>query len=278
MTRIKLTIAYVGTNYCGWQIQAAASNGSVAEQPSVQSSVMFAVEQILGAKAYVHGAGRTDSGVHADAQVAHFDAPDDMAGLDWQLALNTRLPHDIRIAGAEIAAPDFHAQRDALRKTYVYRLWLDRRYTPPQWYPFVWTCGSLDEEAEEAMEDAARYLCGRHDFAALRNAGTEVASSVRTVETVDRVTVADVPMLRMWRFEADGFLKQMVRNMMGLLVWVGQGKIDRHDVPRILAAGDRRHGGMTAPAQGLTLHKVWYAGELAERLKCEQAVFTRAPL
>jgi len=266
MPRIKLTIAYVGTNYCGWQIQAAASSGVVGEHPSVQSSVMRAVEQILGVKSHVHGAGRTDSGVHADAQVAHFDVPDNKAGVDWQLALNTRLPHDIRIAGAEIVVPEFHAQSDALRKTYLYRLWLDRRYTPPQWHPFVWTCGPLNEEA---MEDAARHLCGRHDFAALRNAGTEVVSSVRTVETVARVTVADLPTLRIWRFEADGFLKQMARNMMGLLVCVGQGKIAVGDVPRILAAGDRRHNGTTAPARGLTLHKVWYAADLVERRNME---------
>ena len=256
MTRIKLTIAYVGARYCGWQIQAAAHNGSRGELPSVQGVVMRAVERVLGARVHVHGAGRTDSGVHADAQVAHLDVPGDKAGVDWQRALNTLLPHDIRIAGAEIAAPGFHAQRDALRKTYLYRLWLDRRYTPPQWHPFVWDCGPLDEDV---MEDAARHLRGRHDFAALRNAGGDAADSVRTVEAAARETVADVPMLRVWRFEADGFLKQMVRNMMGLLVRAGQGKLDPGDVPRILKARDRRHGGMTAPARGLTLHKVWYA-------------------
>ena len=91
MIRIKLTIAYVGANYRGWQTQAAAAG----EQPTVQSTVMRAVEHILGAKVHVHGAGRTDSGVHADAQVAHFDAPDDKAGVDWQLALNARLPYEI---------------------------------------------------------------------------------------------------------------------------------------------------------------------------------------
>lgn len=261
MPRIKLTIAYVGGAYCGWQIQAAAKSGATGERPSVQSAVMRAVQEILGAKVHVHGAGRTDSGVHADAQIAHFDAPDDKAGVDWQRALNNRLPHDIRIAGAQIAAPDFHAQRDAVRKTYVYRLWLDRRYIPPQWHPFVWACGPVDEEA---MEAAARHLCGRHDFSALRNAGANVAGSVRTVATVARETVAAVPMLRLWRFEADGFLKQMVRNMMGLIVRAGQGKIAADDVPRILAAGDRRHKGTTAPARGLTLHKVWYAGDVLE--------------
>jgi len=259
MTRIKLTIAYVGAGYCGWQTQAAAHNGATGERPSVQSAVMRAVERVLGAKVHVHGAGRTDSGVHADAQIAHFDVPDAKAGLDWQLALNTLLPHDIRIAGAQIAAPDFHAQHDALRKTYLYRLWLDRRYTPPQWFPFVWACGPLDEQS---MEDAARHLCGRHDFAALRNAGTSVAGSVRTVAAIVREASADWPLLRIWRFEADGFLKQMARNMMGLLVGAGQGRIAVDDVPRILTACDRRHRGTTAPAKGLTLHKVWYAEDL----------------
>ena len=255
MPRIKLTIAYVGTQYCGWQTQAAP----MGELRSIQSSVMRAVARVAGVRAHVHGAGRTDSGVHAAAQVAHVDVPEDKARVDWQLALNTGLPHDIRIVKAEIVRPDFHAQRDARRKTYIYRLWLDRRCTPPHLYPFVWNCGPLDEDR---MHEAAGYLCGTHDFAALRNAGTDVLTSVRTVDSVRCETLEGVPDLRVWSFEADGFLKQMVRNMMGLLVRIGQGKVAVEALPEILARGDRRHGGVTAPPCGLMLHRVWYAEDL----------------
>lgn len=252
MARIKLTIAYVGADFNGWQTQATPGG----EQPTIQSAVMRAVERVIGYKAHVHGAGRTDSGVHADGQVAHVDVPDDKAGVDWQLALNTGLPHSIRIVHFVVVGADFHAQRDAIKKTYLYRLWLNRRYIPPQLYPFAWDCGPLDEAA---MHQAATYLEGQHDFSALRNAGTDVVTTVRHVETVrcDEAT-GD---LRVWRFEAEGFLKQMVRNMMGLLVRVGQGKVAPDAVPEIIAAADRRHPGVTAPARGLTLHRVWYAND-----------------
>lgn len=256
MPRLKLTIAYVGTQYHGWQTQARKN---AAPLPTIQNILEDAVAHVLGERTHVHGAGRTDAGVHAEAQVAHLDIPESRAGLDWQLALNTLLPRDIRIADASVVSDAFHAQHDAVRKAYEYRLWLSRRYTPPQIYPFVWSCGPVDVER---MDEAARSLLGTHDFASLKNAGTDLQSTVRTLLSITRTPegpLAPDCLEMVWRFEADGFLKQMVRNIMGLLVAVGLHKLDAADVPDILRACDRRMAPLTAPACGLTMKKVWYA-------------------
>ena len=258
MPRLKLTIAYVGTQYHGWQTQALKDR---APLPTIQNIVEDAVAHVLGARVHVHGAGRTDAGVHADAQVAHLDIPDSRAGMDWQLALNTLLPRDIRIADAELVPDTFHAQHSAVRKTYEYRLWLTKRCTPPQLYPFVWACGPVNVER---MDEGSRFLLGTRDFASLKNAGTDLHTTVRTILSITRTPEGVVPPdcldLR-WRFEADGFLKQMVRNMMGLLVAVGRGKLEPAEIPSILEACDRRMAPLTAPACGLTMKKVWYADE-----------------
>lgn len=256
MPRLKLTLAYVGTAYHGWQTQARKNGPPLV---TIQSLVEAAVAHILGAPVHVHGAGRTDSGVHADAQVAHLDIPESRIGLDWQLALNTSLPRDIRIVEAVVVPNNFHAQHSAIRKTYEYRLWLSRRYTPPKVYPFVWACGPLDVAR---MDEAAGYLLGRQDFASLKNAGTDLVSTVRTMIAIERTPqgiLSAEQMELVWTFEADGFLKQMVRNSMGLLVAAGFGKLKPEDVPAILHSCDRRKAPITAPARGLTLKKVWYS-------------------
>lgn len=258
MPRLKLTIAYVGTQYHGWQTQARKN---ATPLPTIQNIIENAVEHVLGTRTHVHGAGRTDAGVHAEAQVAHLDIPESRAGMDWQLALNTLLPRDIRIAEAVLVPSAFHAQHSAIRKTYEYRLWLSRRYTPPQLYPFVWACGPVDVAR---MDEAAAALLGTHDFASLKNAGTDLQTTVRTLLTVTRSPAGPLTegcLEMIWRFEADGFLKQMVRNMMGLLVAVGQGKLEPGAVAHILESRDRRSAPVTAPACGLTMKKVWYADE-----------------
>ena len=254
--RMKLTLAYVGTHYHGWQIQARPEGNLL----TVQGLLEQAVSHVAGVPVHVHGAGRTDAGVHAEGQVAHMDIPATRAGVDWQLALNTLLPHDIRVVRAELAPEGFHAQFGAKRKRYVYRLWLSLRYTPPRLYPFVWSCGPVDVDR---MLEAARHLEGRKDFSSLKNSGTDLLSSVRTVYAV-RCLATDAhgrcegERELAWAFEADGFLKQMVRNSMGLLVAVGRGKLAPDDIPAILEARDRRRAGPTAPAQGLTLDSIDY--------------------
>lgn len=257
LVRIKLTIAYVGTWYHGWQVQLRPEG----ELRTIQKLLQEVASRISKGKVHVHGAGRTDSGVHAEAQVAHMDVPADKAGVDWQLAFNTSLPPDIRIMRVERVSSTFHAQFDAVRKCYAYRLWLSRRCTPPWLYPFVWACGGVNVDA---MDEAARYLEGEQDFASLRNRGTDLLTSVRTVYAVRRTPVdlsgyCEGELELAWYFEANGFLKQMVRNSMGLLVSVGRGKLRPEDVPEILRAQDRRHAGITAPASGLVLKEITYA-------------------
>lgn len=257
--RLKLTVAYVGTRYHGWQVQLRADG----ELRTIQRLLEEVASHVCRAKVHVHGAGRTDAGVHAEAQVAHMDVPLTKVGVDWQRAFNTSLPPDVRVMRVERVASTFHSQFDATKKCYAYRLWLSRRCTPPWLYPFVWACGGLDVDA---MDEAARYLEGQQNFASLRNRGTVLASSVRTVHGVRRTPdnlsgYCEGEFELTWFFEANGFLKQMVRNSMGLLVYVGRGKLRVADVPIILDAQDRRHLGITAPASGLVLKEITYPEE-----------------
>ena len=266
MARLKLTLAYLGTRYHGWQTQARHD----PPLPTVQSLVEAEIRRIAGVPVHLHGSGRTDSGVHAEAQVAHVDLPEARMGIDWQLALNTSLPPDIRIVEATPVPDSFHAQFSAIRKIYEYRLWLTRRCTPPRLYPFVWACGPVDLTR---MDAAARHIEGAHDFCSMRNRGAEPQSTVRTLFAVSRspegplpsappdargLALCGGPVELAWRFEANGFLKQMVRNLIGLLVATGQGKLHPDEVPDILTKRDRRHNGVTAPPQGLTLKAVIY--------------------
>lgn len=256
MTRLKLTVAYVGTAYHGWQTQAHPHK----TLPTVQSLLEAVVSRIVGHPVHVHGAGRTDAGVHALAQVAHVDIPDHKVNLDWQLAFNTSLPRDIRIIDVAVVPDTFHAQFSAVRKTYEYSLWLSRRYTPPRMAPFVWGCGPLDVAR---MDEAVRYMVGTHDFSSLKNRGTDLKTTIRTVYSITRtpsctLPLEDTPLELVWQFQADGFLKQMVRNLMGVLVAAGRHKLAPDTIPAILAACDRRHPGVTAPAYGLTLKHIDY--------------------
>lgn len=257
MPRLKLTIAYVGTHYHGWQLQLRPG----AAVPTVQGFVEAAVAHVAGVPCHVHGSGRTDAGVHAEAQVAHVDVPSHCLKVDWQLALNTLLPADIRIRSVELVDDDFHAQFSAVSKRYEYHLWTSQRYTPPWRYPFVWSCGRVDVDA---MREVIPVFEGRHDFASLQNTGSNVLTSVRTLRHIgmspdDVHGVVDSEQELVWSFEADGFLKQMVRNCMGLLVAVGRHKLSKADVEQIIEAKDRCHVGVTAPAKGLILKWVRYA-------------------
>lgn len=245
MARIRLTVAYVGTRYHGWQIQ---KNG-----PSIQEALETRISRICGVPVRVHGSGRTDAGVHATGQVAHFDAPDGTA-IPWQKALNSMLPEDIAIVDARAAGAEFHARFSAVSKRYAYTLWTDSRFVLPQRAPFVWSVRGLNLEA---MDRAAALLAGTHDFASFQNAGTELKTTIRTLEPIIRV-----PGLCSgeWvlRFQADGFLKQMVRNLTAFLVEVGRGRLYPEDGPRLLRTRDRRLAPATAPPQGLCLEEVFY--------------------
>ena len=246
MPRIRLTVAYVGTRYQGWQIQARGE--------TIQGVLEEKLTRICEEPIRVHGSGRTDSGVHALGQVAHFDAPDTKAHIPWRKALNSMLPGDISIIEAREADPDFHARFSVRSKRYAYTLWTEPGYTLPQRAPFVWSVRNLNLAA---MDEAATMLAGTHDFAAFQNAGTEVKGTVRTLEPIVR-SAGQHPCELVYRFQADGFLKQMVRNLMGLLVEVGRGGMSPDGALAVLQSRDRRLAPATAPPQGLTLEEVMY--------------------
>ncbi len=256
--RYKCLISYVGTQYCGWQVQEKAK-----PPPTIQGELERILKKVMGRPVRVHGAGRTDSGVHADGQVAHWDAPAEKAHYDWRRIFNAQLPRDIAVRHVEAVCPSFHSRFDAKAKTYHYTLWTDKSYVPPRLRPFVWDCGAVNIEA---MRAALPALCGTHDFASLQNVGTPIDDTQRTISAISLESVAPSALfvphsadtLLQLRVTADGFLKQMVRNIVGLLVAIGQDKCAASDIAMILAAADRRKAPPTAPPQGLSLHKVYY--------------------
>lgn len=248
-TRIKLLLAYDGTDFAGWQHQGGVR--------TVQSDVEAALAKIIQAPTHVQAAGRTDSGVHALGQCAHFDAPEHLAHVPWAKALNCLLAPDVRVVSACVAPPNFHAQFDACSKIYGYTLWHDRGHVNPLRRRFVWspTPPALDVDA---MDAAASILQGTHDFNSFRNLGTPLGSrgTVRTLTGIWREPGG--PSETVWRFQANGFLKQMVRNIMGCLVAVGRGKVTPADVRCILEGRDRSIAPPTAPARGLCMERVFY--------------------
>lgn len=254
MPRIKLTLAYDGTDFCGWQLQP--------KDRTVQGELESAISGIIGEPVRVHGSGRTDSGVHALGQVCHFDMTDRYASIPWQRALNSLLADDISILCCELVSHEFHSRYSALSKTYVYTLWHRRDFMHPQRRNYAWKCGELDFPA---MEQAADILLGTHDFASFQNVGTPVKSTVRTLSSVVWEQ-GENEFETVWRFSADGFLKQMVRNIMGCLVAAGRGKVSPEHVRSILDEADRTVAPGTAPACGLCLEHVEYPeGMVQER-------------
>ena len=249
----KLTISYDGTGYSGWQSQ---SNGN-----TIQQRVEAALASSLQSDIRITGSGRTDAGVHALGQVASFQASTRLNLNDIERALNANLPQDIRILKAELGADDFCALRSAKRKRYTYLL-QDGRHHDVIRRNYCWFVrGQLNASA---MHVGAQGLVGEHDFASFQGAGSERATTVRLVEslTVGRVanehrgtTPSDIVV----SITANGFLYRMVRNIVGTLVQVGQGRAASTWPTEVLAARDRTVAGKTAPPHGLYLAEVSYA-------------------
>ncbi|MDQ7032183.1 MAG: tRNA pseudouridine(38-40) synthase TruA [Desulfonauticus sp.] len=244
--RIKLTLAYTGTNYAGWQIQ---KNSLTIQE--VLENVIF---KICGQRVRVHGASRTDAGVHALGQVAHFDVPSQVSKVNWQRALNSFLPADISVIQAQEVGTDFHSRFSAKAKIYSYTFWTESRFIYPQRRPFVWPCGPLHPEQ---LMQISPLLEGEHDFRALMNAGTKVKSTVKTIYWI-KFCPGVYPQELVMRIKGSGFLKQMVRNIAGLLWLAGNNKIDANFVQELLASKSRQLWPPTAPAAGLTLEKIFY--------------------
>lgn len=244
--RLKLKLAYDGTDFCGWQLQP--------DLRTVQGELEKAVSRITGTPVRAHGSGRTDSGVHALAQTVHLDIPESRISVPWQRALNAILPDDISVLEAGYVSSEFHSRYDALEKVYTYTLWTNRKYLIPQRRKYVWDCGFLDFEK---VDQGAAFFIGEHDFAAFQNVGTPVKDTVRTLFEIKR-TQGESSSEYILEFRGTGFLKQMVRNIVGCLVEIGRGKAEPDFVRYLIEGKDRTKAPATAPPQGLCLYDVVY--------------------
>jgi tRNA pseudouridine38-40 synthase len=247
MRTIQIVLEYDGTAYHGWQIQQ--------EKPTIQQTVEDVLSTLLNTPTRVIASGRTDAGVHALAQVAHFrtESALPLAAL-WRGA-NSLLPSDIVIKEIREVSDDFHARFSARGKIYKYQI-LNTPVRSPLLHRYTWHISTpLDLSA---MEKAAHLLEGTHDFASFRGAN---CSALHAVRTMRRIWFVSSPPLLTIFFEANAFLRYMVRNIVGILVEVGQGKRTVEEIEQILEGRDRRLAGRTAPSQGLFLVKVLYEGE-----------------
>lgn len=244
MKRIKLIVAYDGTNYCGWQVQP---NGITIEEV-----LNKALKRLTGEDILVIGASRTDSGVHAMGNVAVFDTETTIPPEKIAVALNQRLPEDIVIVRSEEVAEDFHPRYCDCSKTYEYHIINTRIPVPTKRLTNYFVSYVLDIEK---MREAASYLVGEHDFVSFCNVRTDVENTVRTISTLDILTNGDEITIRI---TGNGFLYNMVRIIVGTLIRVGRGFYEPEKVKEILEAKDRKAAGVTAPAHGLMLMEIKY--------------------
>ena len=246
MPNYRFTLEYDGAGFAGWQAQAGG-------QRTVQDEFEAAIERVTGQRLRVAAAGRTDAGVHALGQVASARIQTELPPAVLQRALNQAAPEDLAVAAAERAADDFHARYSAVGKRYRYRVWNAATRSPLRSARAHWVARKLDVPA---MSKAAEAFVGHHDFAALQAAGSEVESTLRTLKRLE-VEQESSGELVFWA-EADGFLRHMVRNLVGTLLEVGSGRRSIDSMTELLACGDRRRAGPTASAAGLTLMRVFY--------------------
>jgi tRNA pseudouridine38-40 synthase len=242
--RIRITIAYVGTAYAGWQKQTNA--------PTVQGAVEAVAAVIANQPVAVYGSGRTDAGVHARGQVAHFDTAKDWPAGEWQRAVNALLPADIRIVEAARADSQFHARHDARGKTYVYQLGTDS-VASPFLAPFAWHVGPDLDVA--ALRSGAAALLGPLDQRAF---ATQPEPGERTQRPLSDVLVEEGSESLRIVIRGRSFLRYAVRGMVGTLVEAARGRRSADSIRAAATSGDRKLAGATAPAHGLCLEQVHY--------------------
>lgn len=250
---IRLVIAYDGTNFCGWQRQR---NG-----PSIQGALEEKLRIITAAQIAVHGAGRTDAGVHAQGMTAHFSTDATMPAAAFVKALNSMLPKEIRILEADEADPDFHARFSAKGKTYRYDFFTGPVQCPPErLYRTHFPCALQAERLFPGL----KLLIGTHDFSSFEAVGsrdrsrTEGRGAVRTLFRADCLVDPARPEHFSFRFTGDGFLRHQVRNLVGTLIQLGSARLSNEQFSAVLEARDRNRAGPTAPACGLFLEQVHY--------------------
>ncbi len=247
MKNFKIVVEYDGRDFAGWQRQSPGAG------PTVQGVLEAALGRLCAHPVTVHGSGRTDAGVHARGQVASFTTPSARTGEQIVRGLNCLLPPAAAVLSAREMPPDFHARFSAVGKTYEY----DLLVTPtrrPLWDGRAWWVGPNLDWAALAL--ALPALVGERDFAAFQSAGSEVRSTVRALWRAE--LSAPAPELRRLTFSGSGFLRHMVRAMVGVLVEIGRGRQAAASLPEILAAGRRECSGPTAPPDGLYLVEVLY--------------------
>ncbi len=245
---IALRLMYVGTAYHGWQVQKNAITVAETLEKALSSTVQHLVKCV--------GVGRTDAGVHAEIYVANFRTTSRIPCDRIPLAVNTRLPEDIVVEKATEVPPEFNAIGSCIQKEYTYRIYNSRIgnafYVNRAWF--------YPKKLEEAvMQQAADVFVGTHDFSAVRSVGTQTKTTVRTVHYFKVTRVGDLIECRVC---ANGFLYNMVRAMLGTLVYASEGKIQPAEIGHILASRDRTLAGPTAPAGGLYMTKLWYEEEV----------------
>ena len=246
----RLTLQYDGTDFSGWQMQEG--------RRTVQGELARALTLLEGAEVAVHGAGRTDAGVHAEAQVASARLMREFEPRRLAAALNGNLARDVRVIDVTPVPEDFHARFDAKGKTYCYRVFNESFSSP------FWSRYALHESRAldlERMREAARLFLGEHDWTAFSAAQSDVKTCVRNVtalEVTQRTSERGRGRLVEIRAGAEGFLRYMVRSVAGTLLAAGRGEIDDDLIRRAIETGERPHAVVTAPAHGLTLVEVHY--------------------
>ena len=251
--RYAMVIEYDGTNYAGWQRQKNAV--------SVQQKIEEALEVVLGSKTTIYASGRTDSGVHAEGQVAHFESEKELNTRSTIYSLNSLLPSDVKIQKMFKVSSDFHAQYSAKSKTYLYRSYVSESASPlrDRFYARI-----LPPVDVEKMKRASKSLVGKHDFKAFCSTGSSINSTEREIYEFNIVEKGDEVI---FEITGNGFLYNMVRILAGTLLMVGQGKLTAEAFEEITKSKNRLLAGSTMPACGLYLHRVWYreSEEVAEQ-------------
>lgn len=247
MRRIKLTVAYDGTNYHGWQFQPGSA--------TIEGELNRHLTELFKEEITVIGASRTDTGVHALCNIAVFDTNARIPAERVAYALNQRLPEDIRVRKSEEVAPDFHPRKQATRKTYEYKILNEEFANPVERLYAHFTYVPLDEKK---MQKAAEYLVGEHDFASFCAAGSTAQTTVRTIYDIAVERKGNMISIKV---TGSGFLYNMVRIIAGTLMEVGKGRFTPEQVKEILEFKDRTKAGPTAPAKGLMLYEYQFEEE-----------------
>ena len=242
--RIKLTVSYDGTSYCGWQRQS--------DKPSIQQTIEEAIKQITNESVKICGSGRTDSGVHALGQVCHFDTNSTIPPENFFKALNIVLPNDIKILKSEKVDDNFNACRSAKKKTYSYTFYLGQTILPLLERYATKIDGNVDIDL---MKKASKLLVGEHDFKCFCASGNSTLTTVRTLYSVDVLNYDNIIKIKIC---GNGFLYNMVRIIAGTLLAVGQNRLNIDTIKEMLSTGNRKLGGKTISSKGLCLESVEY--------------------